>query len=63
MHAQPRQHLHAAHPPRAARAQAERVELLLQSHSELAAHVEPGSVRLVAFNLGYLPGEWNLWNL
>ena len=47
-----RERLQAALPP----AEAQRVELHLASHAELAAHVPHGGVRLVAFNLGYLPG-------
>jgi ubiquinone/menaquinone biosynthesis C-methylase UbiE len=33
------------------------VEFFHQSHTEMAAHVEDGSVAAVMFNLGYLPGE------
>ena len=33
------------------------VQLLLQSHVELKSSGEPGSVRAVMFNLGYLPGS------
>ncbi|MFT4177520.1 MAG: class I SAM-dependent methyltransferase [Luteolibacter sp.] len=36
---------------------AERVRFFLESHANLAAHVEPASVAAVIFNLGYLPGE------
>jgi len=35
---------------------AERVEFHQQSHTNLTAHVTPGTVAAVMFNLGYLPG-------
>lgn len=38
------------------RAQLKRVELYQKSHSLLSEHVAPGTVKLVAFNTGYLPG-------
>lgn len=36
--------------------QLRRVELYQKSHSLLSEHVSPGTVKLVAFNTGYLPG-------
>ena len=35
---------------------AECVQLVLDSHVNIAAYAEPGSVDCIAFNLGYLPG-------
>jgi tRNA A58 N-methylase Trm61 len=34
-----------------------RVEFFQESHAGMAARAEPGSVAVVMFNLGYLPGE------
>jgi predicted methyltransferase len=34
----------------------DRVDLIKASHVDMAAYAEPGSVRAVMFNLGYLPG-------
>jgi tRNA A58 N-methylase Trm61 len=36
---------------------AERVEFFLESHAAMARHAAAGSVAVVMFNLGYLPGE------
>jgi tRNA A58 N-methylase Trm61 len=35
---------------------AERVEFHQESHTRIAAHAAPGTVAVVMFNLGYLPG-------
>ncbi len=34
----------------------DRVDFFIGSHADLAAHAAPGSVAVVMFNLGYLPG-------
>jgi len=34
----------------------DRVEFHIESHTKIAAHVSPGTVAVVMFNLGYLPG-------
>ncbi len=36
---------------------AKRVEFHHESHATMASHAPPGSVAVVMFNLGYLPGE------
>lgn len=36
---------------------AERVEFFLESHAAMGRHAAAGSVAVVMFNLGYLPGE------
>ncbi len=35
----------------------ERVEFHLKSHVQMTDHAQPGSIAVVMFNLGYLPGE------